>query len=810
MKSIRNAFTLIVTAAFIALAPALPAAAEDPKPAPEKSNDKNIEVTLGGQAVSSVDERGEARFEEFRDVPEGVVFDFARIAYGDASFTAIDAGQDDQRYFLNYWKPGKLSLDASYSEIQRTYSSGSRTLFSGIGTGNLTIPETFRQGAEDAAGAPNAPLASAALKSYMEAALANGTVFDLQTHRKNLGAALDYTLLPGLTLSVTGRNEQRDGTRPFGFGTYIRRQALSGIPGTGANNFWRETVEARGVELIEPLDYETTEFGATLAFAKNGNSFSAGVFQSEFRNDITALYFDNPFEAGPGRASATIFDPKSDQEPGAPNGNNQLRGLVARSSMQLAPNNDYQRAFGTVSLKLPHSTRVNATVARGIFKQNDPFMPYAENPFVVFSGVAGQPGVVYAKDAALPRESLDGRMTTTQGDVKLTSRVTKALNVRAGLRYYVLDDERPQIFFPGYSSSGDAYFRRGVGQKDANGQKALFNNIGGYTRQRMNLGAAYRIGRVTLDGEVTRTRIDYVERQVDETVDDSFRGTVRVPIGNGNLNAFYLVADREFDGDYHVGLETSGIRAYDVWARERDQFGADFELPIGENVTTAFGVSRWKDEYPGAVQGFTYGYGLQDSSNTSVFANVNYTLSQITFGASAGIDRYDINSLQVTKTGLVKDNDPTNRWTRESDDRVVWIGLQALVPVTAKGKWDTAIDYQRFNGDWNTENLGTPDVNSAVAYDFPEISDRTISVRSSLLWDFTERIAFELRYLYEPYRLDDFTTDILQPYMQGVFKQTQSSAADVGDMNVSRFLFLDSRTTDYDAHVASALVHLSF
>jgi hypothetical protein len=154
---------------------------------------------------------------------------------------------------------------------------------------------------------------------------------DIRSQRRNLGASLDYTLLPGLMLSVTGRNEKRDGTRPFGFGTYIRRQGLSGIPGTGAGNFWRETVEARGVELLEPLDYSTTEFGATLAFAKNGHSFSGGFFQSEFRNDITTLYFDNPFEATPGRASATIFDPNADQEPGAPNGNNNLRGLVARS-----------------------------------------------------------------------------------------------------------------------------------------------------------------------------------------------------------------------------------------------------------------------------------------------------------------------------------------------------------------------------------------------------------------------------------------------------------------------------------------------
>jgi hypothetical protein len=812
MKSISNAFRLILTAAFcFVLAPVVLAQEQTPATTPATTPDEqDVQVILGGQVVNSIDERGEARFEELRDVPEGAVLDFARVGFGDASFTAIDAGQDDQRYFLNFWLPNKLKLNAAYSEMQRTYSTGSKTLFSGIGTGNLTIPESFRQGAEDSAGAPNAPLASPALQAYIEHALANANIFDLRTERKNLGAELDYTLLPGLTLTVSGRNEKREGTRPFGFGTYIRRQALAGIPGTGAGNFWRETVEARGVELIEPLDYSTTEFGATVAFVKNGNSVSAGVFQSEFHNDITALYFDNPFEASPGRASATIFDPNSDQEPAAPNGNNNLRGLVARSSMQLAPNNDHQRAFGTVSLRLPFSTRVNATIARGILKQNDRFLPYAENPFVVFSGAAGQPGVVYAKDAPLPRESLNGRMTTTQADLRLTTRVNKVLSLRGGFRYYVLDDERPQIFFPGYSSSGDAYFRRSIGQRDATGARALFNNIGGYARQRTNLGAAFRVGRITLDGEAARTMMKYEERQVDRTNDDSVRFTVRTPVGPGNLNAFYLRASRSYEGLYRVGLETSGVRAFDVWDRDRDQFGVDFELPVGENITAGFGANRWKDEYPGAVTGFFYGYGLQDSSNTSVYALVNYAVGAMTFGATAGIDRYDINSLQVTKTSQTTDYNPINRWTRESDDRNFWIGLTALIPVAKAGKWETAVDYQRFNGTWDTANLATPDVNSAVAYDFPELSDRTISVRSSLLWDFTQHIAFEVRYVYEPYRLDDFTTDIMQPYMQGVFQETHSSPTDVGPMNVSRFLFLDSRTTGYDAHVASALVHLTF
>jgi len=112
---------------------------------------------------------------------------------------------------------------------------------------------------------------------------------------------------------------------------------------------------------------------------------------------------------------------------------------------------------------------------------------------------AGQP-LVYAKDAPLPRSSLNGEMTTTQADVKLTSRIGRTVSVRAGYRYFDLDDGRPEIQFPGYSSSGDSYFRRGVGQT-TDGQKALFNEVGGYTRQRFNVGAGVRVGPVTVDGE---------------------------------------------------------------------------------------------------------------------------------------------------------------------------------------------------------------------------------------------------------------------------------------------------------------------
>jgi hypothetical protein len=785
-----------------------------PLPAEEPAEKETSLTLVGGPQYVNEDDlgRGEARFKEFRDVPQGFAFEFGRLAWTPRdksvlfSLTAIDAAQDDQRYFLDLTNPGRFSFTASYVELPRFYSSGSKTLWSGVGTGNLTLSDSFRQGAEAAAGSPSAPFASADLKSYMDAALAGASPFDLQTERKDLNGALEFKVASGLTLGLTGTYGRREGTRPLGFGTYIRRQGLAGVPGTGAGSFWRETVESRGSELVEPLDHTVTEGGVTLTWAKKGHTVTAGWFGSSFSNDITALYFDNPFEGAPGRASATIFNPASDQEPGAPAGNNNLRGLYARSSTQLWPENTYNRLFANASFKLGKATRLSAVVARATMKQDDPFLPYAENDQVV-SSEAGQP-LELARNKALPQSSLDGEMTTTQADFRATSKVGPVA-LRAGYRHYELEDGRPSIQFPGYSSSGDSYFRRGVGQtKD--GQKALYNHVGGYTRDRLTAGAAVKVGPVTLDGEYVRTGWDYEERQVESTTDDAFKGTVRFLVAGASVNAFYLTGKREYEAPYVVGLETSGVRAYDVWTRERQQVGVLVDVPLSDELNAAFGGAYWKDEYPGAAEGFTYGYGLQDSKSGALNAGLTWAKDEWLLGAWAGYDQYEWNSFQVTKTSLTTDYNPTNRWSRGSSDDVYWIGLEAVAPLSEDVKLRGDFNYQKFTGDWTTQNLGTPDVNSAVAYPFPELSDSTVTLRASILWQVAPKVTIEGRYWYEPYRLDDFTWDVMQPYMQGVFKETRSSASDIGDMNVSRFLFLDSRFSDYTAHVLSAFVHVRF
>src|SRR5512132_1205822 len=175
MKTINTAFLRLLPIGGLLLT-ALPLAAQDAQPTNEKTT--SVTAVVGGQFVNDVAERGKARFEEFRDVPKGAVFEFGRFVWTPKdknlalSLTAIDALQKDQRYFLHFSDPTKVTLKASFVEVPRFYSSGSKTLWSGIGTGNLTLSEAFRQGGETAAGPPTAPFPAAALKAYMDAALA--------------------------------------------------------------------------------------------------------------------------------------------------------------------------------------------------------------------------------------------------------------------------------------------------------------------------------------------------------------------------------------------------------------------------------------------------------------------------------------------------------------------------------------------------------------------------------------------------------------------------------------------------------------
>lgn len=810
---LRTAATRMGAVLLAALVPCAAARSDEPE---GERKDVSLTLRIGGQYRQDPDGR-DSRFEEYRQVPKGALFEYGRLDWRPSgkpwslSLTARNVLRLDQSYSLDVDRPGRFQLKASWAQVPHFYSTGAAFLLEGS-SGDYTLSNSFRQALETAADAGTPAIATL----MSEVLRSSARPIDLRTQRDVARGELSFRLAEGLDVTVSGRHEKRDGTRALSTGTYIRRQAIAGQPGTGTGSFDRERFEPRGIEVPEPIDHRATDVGVSATFSRKRGILSVGWTGSWFSNRVDTLYWNNPFEAVPSLASSTGgLLPQFDQEPPAPLGNAANRGRYARAALDLWPDNTYNRFYLKGSLKLPAKTRVNATLARGLMKQNDAFLPYTQNEAVVFSDpdrVPGSGDEVLGSNAPLPASSLDGEIRTTEADVRVSSHPMDPLTLRAGFRWYEYDDGSAELFFPGYASAGDSYIRRGVGQT-LDGAKALFNHVGGYTRSVGSVGAAYRFGKpVTLDAEYLRAERDYDVRQVDKTTEDTFKVGLRLaPTDGVTARLSWLDGSRDFAGPYDVGLETSGIRAWDVWARDRSRYSAELDFDVKEAWTVGLAGSYGKDEFPGSVQRFTQPYGLSDTKDASVSASVTYGKGSWSFGASAGLDASEWNSLQVTKSALGgTDYDPVNRWTRSQDDDVLWFGLNVAGQPTKKVKLSADLTHNRYKGDWTTTNLSTPTVNSAAAYPFPQFKDSLLTARLSLRWELTRQMDFEARYWFEPYRLDDFTWDILQPYMQGVLQETGGTPQTLRTMTAGRLLWLDNRYSDYTGHVVTALLHLRF
>ena len=222
---------------------------------------------------------------------------------------------------------------------------------------------------------------------------------------------------------------------------------------------------------------------------------------------------------------------------------------------------------------------------------------------------------------------------------------------------------------------------------------------------------------------------------MDKTTDDAFKGTVRFMAGGANVNAYYLHASRDYEGHYEVGLETSGVRAYDVWTRDRDQVGVIVDLPLSDELSLNFGGSYWKDEYPGAVEGFTYGYGLQDSKSGSALRRAHLGEGRVARRRLGRLRPVRVEQLpgHQDRPDAATTTRPTAgtaapRTTSSGSAPKPWRRSPRTSSCAATSTTRSS------SGDWTTENLATPDINSAVAYPFPELSDSTLSFRASLVW----------------------------------------------------------------------------
>ncbi len=348
---------------------------------------------IGGDA----DERN-AQYRMYQDFDQGAYlnnFDLA-MKKTDGSFFGLSggaAGRRDQYYGTTFGRANAWTVKLYFSETPHVFTDSYKTLWSGLGTGNLVLLPGLTPGGTASTTADNAAVAAAA------ALPANRTTLALT--RKRYGARLDLTLSAAWKAYVSYAVEDRQGARPF----YA---------------VWGNNGGTAPIEIAEPIDYRTQDISAGVSYVSGLNAFNFRWATSLFDNKIDTLTFQEPYRIAPQGFTTT---------PAA--------GAYTQGRLDLTPSNHAHNARAEYTRKLPDFYKgfVTAVVSAGTMRQNDNLIPYTTIPGITSANVTLLPGGDWSTVGSLSRPTAKGVIDTRLVDLTLSLNPTAALNVKAKARF---------------------------------------------------------------------------------------------------------------------------------------------------------------------------------------------------------------------------------------------------------------------------------------------------------------------------------------------------------------------------------------
>jgi MtrB/PioB family decaheme-associated outer membrane protein len=278
-----------------------------------------------GLRATSLDGDG-ARFERYRDLGDGLFLDTVRVnreasgwLYG---FAGEHVGRRDQRLGATATNPGRFKGSIMWDQIPMLLSESTRTLYSGVGTGTLSIDDALQ------AQVQATPSAIAPVFAQF------GRQFETKTRRHIADGAMEYFATDALTFTTRFRHTDRDGTIPFG------------------GSFGHSSL----VEIPAPTAHTLSDVDAGAEYARDPLLLRAGYTGSWFHNDATSVTFDNPFRA------------------------TDIPGTPSRGRLSLPPSHSFIGVNGMASVKLPYRSRATAYASVGMLEDaGDPIVAQTIN-----------------------------------------------------------------------------------------------------------------------------------------------------------------------------------------------------------------------------------------------------------------------------------------------------------------------------------------------------------------------------------------------------------------------------------------------
>lgn len=590
----------------------LPAAAADTtKPADWFAGNFDF-LLLGHEKVAS------SKFEEYRTVPNGPSMPFLNFAgaKGDNrySFFAKNVSQKDQRY-SGRANAGWFGVVFDYNSIPHNMGNDAKTIHTETAPGVWSMNATARKALGDAVDAV--------------ATTARIYPFYLELLGPTIAAAEHSTLAALRQRSDVAVNLGK--ASPFDVTFTYNRDVKTGYRGASAGDILG--VVTSSVDVLEPLDEVTQDFGVRWMWNGAKGDVHAALNRNLYVDNITSLVVDNPFRASDLAYTSTAV-------PGGP----------AQARFSTAPDNEAIRgAFGG-QLKLAKMTRLTADIALGQWTQNAAFLPYTIN-----SAILTPAGLPANSVSSLQRQSLDGKVDTASYNFTFVTRPAKPLTLRAKYRNYSYKDNSSRYVSIGSTSGSPdrSWTAAGTPTEDEPYGYATAN------RTDSSIGhfdaiAAYDIGGLTVEGSYRNIKTSWVGRVGTSGTDGDENGYKFAAVMHGNDWV-------DFRGHVDRAKRTvSGIEAGSVAAlqgvmadhaeRIRTNVGLDVDISPMDTTSFTFGYARRRDDYPNRPLKVAI-----DPETKSGLLEASYDMYSVDYDLTAGITEF---SAFYTYEKIAE----TNRW----------------------------------------------------------------------------------------------------------------------------------------------------
>lgn len=778
---------------------------------------------LGGRLRSV--SGSEEKFNEYRDVREGLFVDELRLGAGGEGyyleFEARDAARRSERYTLEGGRAGTFKWGASFDRAPHNFSRG-RYIHNGMGTDRLGLSSGLRtvmEANEQTRDERDAVVQTSTVDQTTEDAVQQGFLRDLlgntdpkvfSLERKKAAAALEYNVTKSVKTWVKASQERRDGARQLGTGSYERYAQGATNPAAGAApTHTEDQFVVLGQAVAEPIAYRTTTLNVGAGYYDRKVSGDFEYTLSDFKDEYDALTWANPFRFTDAPATSATG--------GA--ANNYNRSRFAQGRLALPPTHKSHDVAASGTLELPLQGRLSAAVGLGVVEQDADLLPFTANSAIAGAAGGGGPADVTAV-TALPVRRFDGKVQTLSSSLALTLKPLEQLSAKLKYRNYDYDNRSPAVTFAGYSAFGESYWRTVKNDKN----EAVRNVPVSYNRQTAEAAADFAVfGPLSVGAETLWDRWAYKNNRVGATDEVGLGGSAELDFGHalkahGKYRWAHRAVENYLPGNRAGNPEATGLANFNWADRVRRRFDGGLHAEAAHGVS--LGLSGLyqnddlgRDERFGyknmEVKGVTFDVSAAptDSLELSLTVGKEERVGRIQNGAKD--DKFDDTSTSFDDTWAGDSFSPLNYWNTEIRDQVDTVALDASWRPTEKWEFGGgyALSYGRTSyittNPNSAEALAAGDANgvqllNALAREWPTVTSRLHELRVGGAYKLSKDVSFGLDYAFATYMLSDFAN--VGEYVAG----------STGNENSTRFVLTGADKYGYTAHVLGATVKVRF